>query len=39
MEKEMESTIVNWGYVGIMEKNLETTIVGSVCFEFRGFGV
>ena len=25
MEKEMETTIVYWGYIGIMEKKMETT--------------
>ena len=24
----MESTIVYWSYIGIMEKNMETTILG-----------
>ena len=23
----MEATVVYWGYIGIMEKNMETTIV------------
>ena len=27
MEKKMETTIVYWGYMGIMEKKMETTIV------------
>ena len=27
MEKNMETTIVYWGYIGIMEKKMETTIV------------
>ena len=27
MEKEMETTIVYWGYIGVMEKKMETTIV------------
>ena len=27
------TTIVYWGYIGIMEKNMETTIMG-----FRGLG-
>ena len=27
MEKKMETTIVYWGYVGIMEKKMETNIV------------
>ena len=32
MEKKMETTIVNWGYIlgfiqGIMERKMETTIV------------
>ena len=26
MQKEMETTIVYWGYIGIMEKKMETTI-------------
>ena len=26
MEKEMETTIVHWGYMGIMEKKMETTM-------------
>ena len=26
MEKEMETTIVYWGYIGIMEEEMETTI-------------
>ena len=25
--KEMETTIVYWGYIGIMEKKMETTVV------------
>ena len=25
MEKKMETTIVHWGYIGIMEKKMETT--------------
>ena len=27
MEKKVETTIVSWGYIGIMEKKMETTIV------------
>ena len=27
MEKKMETTIVYWGYIGIMEKKMEATIV------------
>ena len=27
MENKMESTVVYWGYIGIMEKKMETTIV------------
>ena len=27
MEKNMETTIAYWGYVGIMEKEMETTMV------------
>ena len=27
MDKKMETTIVYWGYIGIMEKKMETTIV------------
>ena len=27
MEKKMETTILYWGYIGIMEKNMETDIV------------
>ena len=27
MEKKMETTIVYWGHIGILEKTLETTIV------------
>ena len=26
MEKKKESTIVYWGYIGMMEKKMETTI-------------
>ena len=26
MEKKMKTTIVDWGYMGIMEKNMETTL-------------
>ena len=26
--KKMETTIVYWGYMGIMEKRMETTIMG-----------
>ena len=26
MEKKMETTIVYWGYIGIMEKIMEATI-------------
>ena len=25
MEKKMEPTVVHWGYMGIMEKKMETT--------------
>ena len=28
MEKKMEATIVYWGYIGIMENEMETTILG-----------
>ena len=28
MEKKMETTIVYWGYIGIMEKKMETCIWG-----------
>ena len=31
MEK-METTIVYWGYIGIMEKKMETTILGYIGF-------
>ena len=27
MEKKMETTIIYWGYIGIMEKKMETTII------------
>ena len=27
MENKMETTIVHWGYIGIMENKMETTIV------------
>ena len=27
MENKMEATIVYWGYIGIMEKKMETTIM------------
>ena len=30
MEKEMETTIVYWGYIGIMEKKTETAGIGGV---------
>ena len=33
MEKKLEATIVCWGYVGIMEQRMETTIG----FEVLGF--
>ena len=26
MENKMETTVVYWGYIGIMEKKMETTI-------------
>ena len=29
----METTVVYWGYIGIMERKMETSMVG-----FRGFG-
>ena len=38
----METTIVYWGYIGIMEKKMETTIyngVGKVRNGFQGFRV
>ena len=28
----METTIVYWGYIGIMEKQMETTIMGYIGF-------
>ena len=28
MEKKREAAIVNWGYIGIMENKMETTIQG-----------
>ena len=28
MEKKMATTIVYWGYVGIMEKKMETAVYG-----------
>ena len=28
MEKKMETTLVFWGYIGIMETNMETTAMG-----------
>ena len=27
MEKNMETTIIHWGYIGIVEKKMETTII------------
>ena len=30
MEKKTETTIVYWGQTGIMEKDMETAIVGGV---------
>ena len=36
MEKKMETTIVYWGYIGIMEKRMEATIV-YYGFWARGF--
>ena len=27
MEKKMETTIVYWSYIGIMEKKMETTMM------------
>ena len=32
MEKKMETTIVYWGYIGIMEKKMEITILGYIGF-------
>ena len=29
MEKDMETTIVYWGNIGMMEKNMETTVMKS----------
>ena len=34
MEKKMETTIVFWGYIGIVENKMETTIL---CMGFIGF--
>ena len=28
LREKMETTIVYWGYMGIMEKRMETTIMG-----------
>ena len=28
MEKKMETTLVWWGYIGVMENRLETTMMG-----------
>ena len=38
VEKDMETTIVSWDYIGIMEKKMETTIrvQGSRGLGFRG---
>ena len=30
MEKKMETTIVHWGNIGIMENKMETTIMGFI---------
>ena len=37
MEKKMETTTVYWGYIGIMEKKMETTIMGYI--GFRAYGL
>ena len=30
MENKMETTIVYWGFIGIMGKKMETTIMGYI---------
>ena len=32
VEKKMETTVVYWGYMGIMEKKMEATIIYSGAF-------
>ena len=32
MENKMETTIVYWGYIGILEKKMETTICNPMYF-------
>ena len=38
MEKEMETTVVYWGYIGIMEKKMETTIVSRASQKWEVIG-
>ena len=35
-EKTMETTIVYWSYMGIREKNVESTIMGYIGFRVQG---
>ena len=39
MKKKMETTIEYWGYVGIMENELETTIVYCSALDFLAIAV
>ena len=32
MDKNMETATLSWGYMGIVEKKMETTIIGYVGF-------
>ena len=34
LERKMDPTIVYWGYTGIMERTMETTIMGYIGFRF-----
>ena len=34
----METTIIHWGYIGMMEKKMETIIVFFKGLRFRGYG-
>ena len=36
MENKMDTTIVYWGYIGIMEKKMETTIYNGIILGLHG---
>ena len=38
MEKKMETTMVFWGNIRIMEKTVETSIMGYIGFRVQGLG-